>query len=65
GSRVFAGASIEAGKISEPFQAVNEARTRTSLGIYLGADTALGPLYFGYGRARDRGSIFYFFLGQP
>jgi hypothetical protein len=25
----------------------------------------LGPLYFGYGRARDRGAIFYFFLGQP
>ncbi|MCA3024777.1 MAG: patatin-like phospholipase family protein [Rhodocyclaceae bacterium] len=65
GSRVFAGASIEAGKISEPFQPTDEARTRTSLGIYLGADTALGPLYLGYGRARDRGSIFYFFLGQP
>jgi NTE family protein len=65
GSRVFAGVSIEAGKISEPFQSTDEARSRTSLGVYLGADTALGPLYFGYGRARDRGSIFYFFLGQP
>jgi NTE family protein len=65
GSRVFVGASIEAGKISEPFQPTDEARARTSLGIYLGADTALGPLYLGYGRARDRGSILYFFLGQP
>ncbi len=65
GSRVFAGASIEAGKISEPFQSTDEARSRTSLGVYVGADTALGPLYFGYGRARDRGAIFYFFLGQP
>ena len=65
GSRVFAGASMEAGKVSEPFQSNTDARSRTSLGVYLGADTALGPLYFGYGRARDRGAIFYFFLGQP
>ena len=65
GSRVFAGLSLEAGRINEAFQVTRDNRARSSAGIFIGADTAFGPLYLGYGRARDRGSIFYFFLGQP
>jgi len=65
GSRVFAGLSLEAGRINEAFQVTRDNKARSSAGLFIGADTAFGPLYLGYGRARDRGSIFYFFLGQP
>ena len=65
GNRVFAGVSTEFGKIRETFQQSADAKLRSSLGIFIGADTPIGPLYLGYGRARDRGTIFYFFLGQP
>ncbi len=64
-SRVFAGISAEVGKISHPLQLTSAVKPRSSLGLFLGADTAIGPLYLGYGRAHDRGSVFYFFLGQP
>jgi NTE family protein len=65
GSRVFAGFSVEQGKINDTFQLDTTPKSRSSAGVYLGADTAFGPLYMGYGRSRERGSIFYFFLGQP
>ncbi len=65
GSRVFAGVSLENGKINDAFELDGKPKSRSSAGVYLGADTAFGPLYLGYGRSRERGSIFYFFLGQP
>lgn len=65
GRRVFAGVSGELGRIGNSFETLSQGNNKTSLGLFLGADTAFGPLYFGYGRARERGTIFYFFLGQP
>ena len=65
GRRIFAGVSGEVGRIGNGFQSLAAGETKSSLGIFLGADTALGPLYFGYGRSRERGTLFYFFLGQP
>ena len=65
GRRVFAGASGEIGRIGNSFQTLSAGNNKYSLGVFLGADTAFGPLYFGYGRSRERGTIFYFFLGQP
>ncbi len=65
GRRVFAGVSGEMGRIGNSFQTLSTSENKTSLGVFLGADTALGPLYFGYGRTRERGTLFYFFLGQP
>jgi NTE family protein len=65
GSRIYAGIAIEGGRIADALQPDANARKRSSVGLYLGADTAFGPLYLGYGRAPDRGSIVYLFLGQP
>ncbi len=64
GRRVFAGVSGELGRIGNSFQTLTKGENKSSLGIFLGADTAFGPLYFGFGRTRERGTIFYFFLGQ-
>jgi NTE family protein len=65
GRNVYLGASGEIGRVAATGQRLNNAESRYSLGLFAGIDTFLGPLYLGYGRARDRGSIFYFFLGQP
>ncbi|MFO0324035.1 MAG: patatin-like phospholipase family protein [Burkholderiales bacterium] len=65
GSRLFAGASAEWGRLNNVLEPFSTSRDRSSLGIFLGADTALGPIYLGYGRTRERSTIFYFFLGQP
>jgi NTE family protein len=65
GRRVFAGVSGEIGRIGNSFETLSRNDNKSSLGLFLGADTAVGPLYFGYGRARERGTTFYFFLGQP
>ncbi len=65
GRRVFAGLSGEIGRIGNSFQTLSGSEKKTSLGVFLGADTAFGPLHFGFGRARERGTLFYFFLGQP
>jgi NTE family protein len=65
GSRVFAGVSLETGKINDAFDLASGPKSRSSAGVFVGADTAFGPLYLGYGRSRERGSILYFFLGQP
>ena len=64
GRRVFAGVSGEIGRIGSSFQTLSSDSNRSSLGIFLGADTAFGPLYLGFGRTRERSTTFYFFLGQ-
>ena len=33
--------------------------------LFVGMDTPLGPVYLGYGHARDGNSSAYFFLGRP
>lgn len=43
----------------------NANGVRTSVAAFVGADTALGPIYLGYGRARDGNSAFYLLLGCP
>lgn len=65
GRRVFAGVSGEIGRIGNSFQTLSAGENRSSVGVFLGADTAFGPLHFGFGRTRNRGTLFYFFLGQP
>lgn len=62
---VYAGLSIELGRMGRPLVAGNEQGTLRSAAILLGVDTPLGPLYLGYGRV-DRGyDSVYLFLGRP
>lgn len=62
---IYAGVSLEAGKMNKPFIEENTVDTLISGSIFLGASTPLGPLYFGYGQAEDSSNSFYLFLGLP
>lgn len=65
GRNLYTGLSLEFGKVAATPELLRESKTRNSATIYLGMDTVLGPFYVGYGKTRDRGSVFYLFLGQP
>jgi NTE family protein len=65
GRNVYLGVSGELGRVSSSARTLGDAPNRSSVGLFAGFDTFLGPFYVGYGKARDRGSVFYFFLGQP
>lgn len=65
GKNVYAGISAEFGKVSDDYKLLSKAETRNSVALYTGFDTLLGPLYFGYGRAQQRSTVLYLFLGQP
>jgi NTE family protein len=62
---VYAGFSLEAGRMRQPLLPGNDLGTLTSGALLLGVDTPLGPLYFGYGRATKGFDSFYLFLGRP
>jgi len=62
---LYAGVSLEAGRVGSPVVQGNPAGTLKSLGIYLGADTPIGPFYLGYGFAADGNHSAYLFLGRP
>ena len=36
-----------------------------SYGLYLAANSAFGPMYFGFSDAKNRQGRFYFFIGTP
>ena len=65
GRNVYGGFSTEMGRVSQNFQTLSNNNMKYSIGMFVGFDTFLGPLYLGYGRSRERSNIFYFFLGQP
>ena len=65
GRSMYAGLSGEFARVSVAPVSIGKAETKNSLSAFLGIDTLIGPLYLGYGRARERNSIFYLFLGQP
>jgi NTE family protein len=62
---VYAGFSLEAGRMERPLVAGSPAGLLKSASLFLGADTPIGPLYVGYGRAADGNSSLYLFLGRP
>ncbi len=65
GRSLYLGFSAEMGRVSENFQSLSGTNSKNSLSIFAGFDTFLGPLYLGYGRTKERSTMFYFFLGQP
>ncbi len=62
---LYAGFSLEAGEYGTPLVPGNPRGLLTSASVFLGADTPIGPIYLGYGRAADGNSSFYFYLGRP
>jgi NTE family protein len=62
---VFAGGSLETGNTWQQRALVSAGDLVTAGSVFVAADTALGPLYFAYGRATGGASSFYLYLGRP
>jgi NTE family protein len=61
----YGGASLEVGRVGHPLVPGAPTGTLRSMALFVGADTPLGPAYFGYGRSQDGNSNWYVFLGRP
>jgi NTE family protein len=61
----YAGASLELGDVGKPLVPGSPTGTLRSGSLFVGADSLLGPVYLGYGRAEDGNSAIYFYLGKP
>jgi NTE family protein len=62
---MYAGVSLEVGRVDNPLVAGNPSGTLKSGSLFFAADSPLGPAYLGYGRATDGTANFYFFIGRP
>jgi NTE family protein len=65
GTGVYVGCSLETGNAWLTSSDVRWNNLRYAGSLYLGADTLLGPLYFGWGRASGGFHSFYLALGLP
>jgi len=61
----YSGFSLEASRIGDPLVPGNSEEWLRSASVFLAADSPIGPMYLGYGRAEDGNSSFYFYLGRP
>jgi NTE family protein len=61
---VYAGLSLEAGKLGNSPIASTPKGVIKAGSVYLGFDTFLGPVYVGYGQASTGARSFYLFLGR-
>jgi NTE family protein len=61
----YGGMSLELGRVSNPLVPTNDDGWLKSIGLYVGTDSFIGPMYLGYGRAADGNQSFYFYLGNP
>jgi NTE family protein len=62
---LYAGLSLEAGRLGRPIVPGNPTGTLKSASIFFLLDSPIGPLYLAYGRARDGNSSLYLYLGEP
>jgi NTE family protein len=65
GSGVFAGVSLETARLKSPLGLDKPKLQRSSLALYLGASTAMGPAYLGLGLGQEGQKILYLYLGRP
>ncbi len=65
GSGLYVGASLEAGQMSNRFDGTSPQGAIWSGSVFLGADTFLGPAYFGVGAGEARRWSLYLLLGVP
>ncbi|MGH8663881.1 MAG: BamA/TamA family outer membrane protein, partial [Burkholderiales bacterium] len=61
----YGGAAIEFGKVGNPLVPGSPEGLLKSALLFIAADSPLGPVYLGYGRAADGNSSWYFYLGKP
>jgi NTE family protein len=65
GTGLYAGLSLEAGRVGPSNALLREEPWRRGGSLFLGANTALGPLYLGYGIGEQGNRLLYLFLGRP
>jgi NTE family protein len=65
GSGVYVGASAELGRIGDRVDGLPSPGTLWAGSLYLGADTFLGPFYFGVGLGTSGNWSLYLLLGAP
>jgi NTE family protein len=65
GSGIYVGGSAEVGRISSRADGLGSPGTLWSGSVFLGADTFLGPLYFGFGLGGSGNWSLYLLLGAP
>jgi NTE family protein len=61
----FIGATLEAGNAWLESNQVSLRELRTGMSLFVGADTGLGPLYFGLTHAPRGSTGLYLFIGRP
>jgi NTE family protein len=61
----YGGFSLEAARIGNPLLPGSQDGWLNSIGLFVAADTPLGPAYLGYGYAADGNKSMYFYLGKP
>ncbi len=62
---LFVGATLEAGNAWAQASEVNLGDLRTGTSLFVGADTGLGPVYFGLTHAPRGSTGLYLFIGRP
>jgi NTE family protein len=62
---IYAGLSLEAGRVGQPLIPGNQTGTLLSAAAFLGLDSPIGPVYLGYGHTGNGFGSFYFYLGRP
>jgi NTE family protein len=65
GSGIYVGGSAEIGRITDRFDSLPSPGTLWSGSVFLGADTFLGPLFFGLGLGQSGNWNLYLLLGAP
>ncbi len=65
GGATYAGLNLERGNAWASRDQVSLGDLRSSIALYLGADTPLGPVYFGIGKAPGEVVNYYLMLGRP
>jgi NTE family protein len=59
------GLALEAAKVGQPYTETQRTGWLNSTTLYVGGETPLGPVYFGYGYSTSGSSNLYLFIGTP
>ncbi len=65
GRGVFLGGTVEAGRVWARREEIGFDGVRPAGGLFVGADTVLGPIYAGFGAGYGGNTSLYVFLGRP
>ncbi|HVA54931.1 MAG TPA: patatin-like phospholipase family protein [Gammaproteobacteria bacterium] len=65
GNGLYIGGSLEGGNVWGSDQNISLARLQYGGSLFIGAETALGPVYLGTGFSQSGNQTFYLFIGLP